>query len=155
MTATNHALTGALIGLVTGNAWIAVPAALASHFVCDAIPHFDVPGATREKRIGSKLFLRVQIIFGAVMCGLLVGTLASFHPGHWLLASVCAFVATSPDLLSIPRFVSVRRGDKDPVHRWWLWQFHHRIQWFERPIGAVVEIAWFAGVMVLLAQFVR
>ena len=155
MTATNHALTGALIGLVSGTAWIAIPASLVSHFVCDAIPHFDVPGVTKEKRIGSKLFLRIQIIFGGIMCLVIVGGLAVFHPLHWLLASVCAFVAASPDLLAIPRFLTIRRGGKDPVNRWWFWRFHHRIQWFEKPIGGLVEIAWFAGAAVLFAQFLR
>ena len=33
MRATNHALTGAIIGLTVQNPWVALPAAFLSHFV--------------------------------------------------------------------------------------------------------------------------
>jgi hypothetical protein len=29
------------------------------------------------------------------------------------------------------------------------------IQWFQRPIGAVVEITWFVGAIILLSPFLR
>ena len=38
MTATNHALTGAIIGLVIGEPVLAIALAFASHFICDALP---------------------------------------------------------------------------------------------------------------------
>lgn len=55
MTATNHALTGAAIGLLVGEPLIAVPAAIASHFICDALPHYGRVGPD-SKTIGSKGF---------------------------------------------------------------------------------------------------
>lgn len=151
MTAANHALTGAFIGLAVGNPWVAVPAAFISHFVCDAIPHYDVPGATHEARIGSGLFWKVQILAGLLLCMGIVAVLALLHPTHWLLAVICAFLATSPDLLAIPRFMSVRRSNLDIKDKWWFWRFHNRIQWFQKPIGGIVEIAW-AIVMVALVR---
>src|SRR5206468_8014016 len=102
MTATNHALTGAFIGLAVGNPLVAIPAAFASHFICDALPHFDVPGKTAEARIGSKAFLYLQIMLGGFLCLVLVAVLAVARPQHWLTACFCAFVATSPDILAIP-----------------------------------------------------
>lgn len=155
MTATNHALTGAFVGLVIGNPWVAIPAAFVSHFVCDAIPHYDVPGPSRTARLLTKLFLNVQIILGALLCALIVLILAIAHPTHWILAAVCAFTATTPDLLFIPRYVHVLKTGRDPVNRNWFWRFHNRIQWFQEPIGGLVEVAWAVGIIILLLPFIR
>lgn len=155
MTATNHALTGAFIGLATGNAWLAVPLAIASHFVCDAIPHYDVAGTTHAAKIGSKKFLYVQILLGAVLCTLIVIALALLRPQHWLLAASCAFFAASPDLLFIPRYLHVRRTGHDNVKRFWFWRFHNVIQWFQKPVGIVVELAWTAALLLLIAPFLH
>ena len=155
MTATNHALTGAFIGLSLGNPLLALPAAFLSHFVCDALPHFNVPGETDEKRIGSKSFFYIQIVGGAILCAVIVLLLALWHPRNWLLAAICAFLAASPDLLSAQRFVHVKRTGKDIKDRWWFWRFHAVIQWFEKPIGAVVEVAWLIGMVLLLMPFLR
>lgn len=151
MTATNHALTGAVIGLVVGQPLIALPAALASHFVCDALPHFkvDLPDKILLKTRGFRDYLVVD----AGLCVLLVAILAVFQPQHWLLASICALVATSPDLLWLNRYLKTRRGQH--------WKhssfarFAGGIQWFQRPIGAVVEIAWFVAAVIILVPFFR
>jgi len=155
MTAINHALTGAFIGIATGNPWVAVPAAFISHFLCDAIPHFDVPGPSRTSRLRTKLFLNVQILLGAVLCALIVLVLVWAQPIHWFLAAVCAFTATIPDLLFIPRYTHVIKTGHDPVDRNWFWRFHNRIQWFQEPIGGVVEVAWATGIIILLLPFLR
>jgi len=151
MTATNHALTGTVIGLVTGEPLIALPAALASHFVCDAIPHFGsaLPPQVNLRRNNFRNYLILEFC----LCVLLVAVLAVFHPEHWLLASVCAFLATSPDLLSINRYLKTRRGEhwKRSAYA----KFAGNIQWFERPIGAVVEVAWFAAAIVVIVPFLR
>lgn len=151
MTATNHALTGALIGLVIGEPLIAIPAAFVSHFICDAIPHW-IPDTPPEKRLRSNTF-RDYLIAEAALCFLLVLVLAVVRPENWLLASVCAFVATSPDFLWIPRYLSGRAGKK-----WqpgWYEKFALDIQWFQKPIGGVVEIAWAAGCIILILPFLR
>lgn len=150
MTAPNHALTGALIGMAVPNMWLGIPLAFVSHFVLDAIPHYDVPGDTHEERIGSKQFLYVQIVGGAVLCALLVGLLWWAHPEHWFSAAVCAFFATSPDILSAPRFVSVKRGGKDIREQNWFWRFHNDIQ-RQHPRYLSVEAVWFALCVTLLA----
>ncbi|HVV67319.1 MAG TPA: hypothetical protein VHB72_04635 [Candidatus Saccharimonadales bacterium] len=151
MTATNHALTGAIIGLVIGEPLIAVPAALASHYICDVIPHFK-RDMSADKLLKSKWF-RNYLVVDASLCLLLVAGLAIFRPEHWFLASVCAFIATSPDMLSIGGYIKTRRGQqwKQGLYT----KVAHGIQWFERPIGAVVEIAWFAAALVLLVPFLR
>lgn len=151
MTAVNHALTGTVIGLVVGQPLIALPAALASHFICDALPHFGskLPAAARLKTNNFRNYL----ILEAALCMLLVLCLAVLQPQHWFLASACAFLATSPDLLWINRYLKVRRG------RHWKRNAYERfagdIQWFERPIGGVVEIAWFIAAVLVILPFIR
>lgn len=149
MRAINHAVTGAAIGLVVGIPEIAVPLALISHYVCDTLPHY---GETRPKveEVSGKPFL-VLLVLDACLCTLLVGLLVAARPTHWLLAAVCAFVAASPDMLSLRRFIDLNHGivkKRNAYER-----FSLGIQWFERPIGAVVEVAWFAAMVTIIATF--
>ncbi len=150
MTATNHALTGALIGLVIGEPLIAIPAALVSHFICDALPHYD--SVLREEKL-HKTWFRYYLIAEASLCFLIVLVLAIVQPENWLLASICAFVAASPDLLWIPRYVKTLSGRVWQPNRYE--RFASNIQWFMKPSGAVVEIAWAAGCIILILPFLR
>ena len=149
MTAINHALTGATIGLLVGIPGVALPAAFISHFICDMIPHFGVEKRRMTKMFRSHKFLG-YLISDIALCGILVLALAVFQPEHWLLASVCAFLATSPDFIWVSKFQAARMKGKKELHNWFT-RFSGGIQWFQRPIGAVVEIAWFAaGISVLM-----
>lgn len=143
MTAPNHALTGALIGLTVTNPALALPLAFLSHFACDLIPHYDPPGADGAKRFRSKRFVYEFLIVGAGLCLALVLLLAVARPHHWFLAAVCAFLATSPDLLWIPRFLHARRTGKDVIPNNWFFRLHHRIQWRTGPRLIWVEAVWF------------
>jgi hypothetical protein len=77
--------------------------------------------------------------------------LVSFAGNSWLAASLCAFLAAAPDFASINRYRrAVKRVYWEPG---WFTKFASKIQWFERPIGAVVELVWFvacAGVIAVL-----
>ena len=147
MTALNHSLTGALIGLSIHNPAIALPAALVSHLVCDAMPHFG----SNDKDLIKKRKFAYYLLADAALCCLLVMLLTLTRPSYWWLAAVCALVAASPDFLSIRRFVAVRRGKRFVYNK--LELFLKKIQWFERPIGAIVEVVWFVGAVVLLSAF--
>lgn len=146
MTAINHALTGSLIGLAVHQPLLAIPAAFLSHIVCDIIPHY---GNAKDEWIASRGF-RNYLALDALLCVLLVVLLAASRPSGWALAAVCAFVATSPDFLWISKFVAARRGQHHTFNR--LEKFLADIQWFQRPIGAFVEMVWFVGASVLLLQ---
>jgi hypothetical protein len=154
MTAINHAVTGAVIGLAVHSPWLAVPAAFLSHFVLDAVPHYDPPGKTHEDRISSKQFLYVQIVAGALLCLLLVLLLSLAQPTYWQNGVLCAFAAASPDLLSFSRFTAVKRGGKDPWERHWFWRFHSKIQWKTGPKFALLELVYFVAGGSLLLHFV-
>lgn len=151
MTAVNHALTGTFIGLVVGQPLIALPVALASHFACDALPHFGTR-LPSEITLKSNSF-RNYLIVEATLCFLIVLGLAVLRPQHWLLAAVCAFLAASPDLLSVNRYLKIRHGKHWKRNTYS--KFAGNIQWFERPIGAVVEAAWFAAAIIVILPFVR
>jgi hypothetical protein len=152
MTATNHALTGAFIGLALGNPWVALPVALASHFVCDAIPHF---GHARNDMhwLRSKFFKRL-LLTDIALCFVIAGTIVVRHPANWVLAVICAFVATSPDFYWIGKFKAAL-GHKQLSSPKGFAYFAGVIQWFQKPIGSIVEVAWLLGMIVLLLPFLR
>lgn len=145
MTATNHALTGAIIGLSIANPVIAMPAALLSHFVLDSIPHYGSEDS--DKAIKTKAF-RDYLIIEALLCFTLVVIIATRQPYHWQYGCLGAFLGASPDFLWIRRFITVRRG-KNWISKGFD-KFAADIQWFAKPIGAVVEIAWLIGAIIIL-----
>ncbi len=145
MTATNHALTGATIGLLVGIPVIAIPASVLSHFICDALPHF---GARDKEGSLKKKWFKNYLIVEASICFLIVLVIAIVQPTHWQLAALCAFLAASPDFLWIRKYRAVKNNKK--------WRpnlfdkFASNIQWFQRPIGAWVEAAWFFAAISIL-----
>lgn len=151
MTAVNHALTGATLAFLIGNPYVALPVALVSHFICDSLPHY---GDVREANsaVGSRRFTNI-LLLDIALCGLLVIALATIRPEHWWLAAVCAFLATLPDAAWLPAYIRVKRGGPflnkpNRYVRFSIW-----IQWFQRPIGAVVELAWFVAGSAIVAAY--
>jgi hypothetical protein len=151
MTATNHALTGAIIGLMVSDPFIAAPVALLSHFVLDSIPHH---GSLKNKNVWLKSrTFHTMLIVDASLCLVLVIALAILHPRHWILACVCAFLAASPDLASIGLFRAAlaNKSRKPNLYT----RFASKIQWFERPSGTVVEATWFLSCLFILSRIIR
>lgn len=145
MTATNHALTGTLIGLVVRPSILALVLALLSHFLLDAIPHYS----DDRNMIGANGF-KYYLIGEALLCFMIVMMLAVVKPSYWQLAAVCAFVATSPDFMWMPAYFRTRRGLPFELPKYTLAIVHAKIQWFARPIGAVVELVWLVGISSLI-----
>lgn len=149
MTATNHALTGALIGMSVHQPLLAVPAAFASHYVLDALPHGDGFFKLRSKTFS--LYLLVE----AWLCCLLVLVLAVTQPEYWWLGAICAFVATSPDFMWIKTYLRERKGFKRLKPKLWFVKLHAKVQWFAKPIGAIVELAWAIIAVSLLVIYLK
>lgn len=151
MRAVNHALTGAIIGLTVTEPLIAMPLSLGSHYVMDMIPHYRFPGSEavflKSSRFKHVLFL------DALACVIVILLLLIFRPVHWLTAVACAFIATAPDLASIRRYKFARSNQPFTPNRYEYWAT--KIQWFERPIGGVVEIAWLIGSSLLLHKLIN
>jgi hypothetical protein len=149
MTATNHALTGAFIGLVVGRPELAMPLALGSHFICDALPHY----ASKDPSGIKKKSFQNYLLTDAGLCVVIVLTLALLRPPHWELAAICAFLAASPDFFWVNHYRTARANRKWHPNAYS--KFAKKIQWFQRPIGATVEVAWFIAAIVLLEPLVR
>lgn len=134
MTTTSHALTGAMIAKVGKRPYLVIPLAFLSHFICDMIPHFGL-GMT----FGSPVMFIWLLCDGLTALGFAIFLLKKGVSNPVLLA--CAgFAAMSPDLAwlyyglqgNLHNFAAM-----DPVSR-----FHATIQWFQHPIGILVEVAW-------------
>ena len=151
MRAINHALTGAIIGLSVTEPVIALPAAFLSHYALDMIPHSGFKD--RDSQNLRKNSFKYWLIIDAVLCAVLVAILALSQPMNWLQAAACAFLAALPDMFSFGRYLAARNNRE--YHPNWYSNFASRIQWFERPIGWVVEVAWFIGAIIVLVPLVH
>ena len=153
MTATNHALTGAIIGLSLSNPYLAIPLALASHFALDALPHYGIRGNLR-KILAGKRFL-ITLIIDIALCIILAISLSIIRPINWQMGIFCAFIASSPDLMWVKMFIAARARHRLPKIKDSLSTLHSKIQWFQRPIGAFVEVAWFASAIFFLGILIK
>lgn len=144
MTATNHVLTGAVIGTVVGSPALAVPLAFASHFVLDALPHFGIHEDDTLKRNGHWLFRSVVITDTMLTIATLVLVPIAVHTAVNAWAVLAAMLAALiPDLLWIPHFIhEVRHKVARTKTRFMVW--HQHIQWSETPWGLLVELLWAA-----------
>ncbi|MFV0485246.1 MAG: hypothetical protein ACK5MU_03435 [Candidatus Saccharimonadales bacterium] len=146
MIGVNHALTGALIGGLVSNPIIAIPLAFASHFVCDALPHFGQDPGKRNWKFKSVLaFDGVALAVGAVI--------ALVTKNYF--AALTAIVAISPDFIWIARFIFREKwGIIDPGPKNAFSQWHSDIQKYERDWGVYVEIVYFAVIVYLNVVYV-
>lgn len=115
-----HAAAGAAIGALSGNVWIAVPAAVASHFVLDMVPHWQetlapyTPTAKTYVRIPIDLTLAVAIVVLAV----------HWQPQQAAAIWAGAIGANLPDLDSLVVLMpDIKQG---LIERFWNW--HCEIQ---------------------------
>lgn len=122
-----HATTGALIATKIPNPYISVPLILASHYVLDAIPHWDFgTGLSNGKTTPRQAFLRE--IPDLIVAGLLI--IAFFQLGKPLEFTLIGlapywggFFGLFPDFLEVPRnFLRKEPKWLKPVN-----QFHHRL----------------------------
>ena len=104
---TPHVAVGVAIGSLIPNPVIAVPLALASHFVLDAVPHWDDIGLgrlnQRQGRIPGPPFRRILLDFLLALSFVLFFVYWSMP--DWGVAvniSACAIAAILPDAYYIP-----------------------------------------------------
>lgn len=146
MTSTNHVMTGAVIALAVKQPALAIPLAFASHFVLDALPHFGIYEDDVIRRNKHWLFRTVISIDIPLMLALLViiPDLA-YAKLAWGITFACMLAAISPDFVWVYRFFREVRTQKWEPGGWFP-RFHQAIQWFEQPVGLIVELVWL-GVM--------
>jgi len=145
MTGLNHAVTGALVAVVASEPVVAFPAALASHFAIDSLPHwnYQIPGHQK--------FRSAAIGFDLLASILLLALLAVFLDAQWWLVSLSGLIAILPDTMWLPYILSgqlVAADGNSLLHR--ARRFHQKIQWSETAKGLYVEMAWFFSISVFL-----
>lgn len=152
MTATNHALTGAVIALVVKKPELAIPLAFVSHFALDMIPHFgykdNVDFGTALKHKLTKYVVALDPLLFIIFLGLLL----HYSAGIWIY--VAAFVAMIPDFEWLLAYYGFERRGNKPWRSVFA-KFHSNIQWCERLWGGFVEIAWYLGGLWLLSILLR
>lgn len=147
MTATNHALTGVVIALAIKQPLLAIPLAFATHFAMDAVPHFDAgPDHVKQAKI---VAFSDSAIAGITLILLSIFLNSSIAP--WLIFA-CGFACMSPDLEWGWRYYKFKDFKKvvsgKPIS--WFTTYHLKIQRSETRPGAFVELAWLAGISVVI-----
>jgi hypothetical protein len=115
-----HVATGVALGALIGDPLIVVPAAIASHFILDAIPHWQETMAPYQPTW--KTYVRIPIDIGLAIA--LVIYAVNLHPELLPGILLGAVFASIPDLDVITiKLPALQRGI---VKRYWDW--HCKIQ---------------------------
>lgn len=98
-----HATAGAFVASQFPNPWVYIPAAIAFHYFCDWVPHWDVgtglSSGKRKKATAIKLEFIDLALTGALIYALWQAPAESFQTHIW----VGAFAGLIPDFLEAPR----------------------------------------------------
>lgn len=145
MTGFSHSATGVVIAIAVHNPALALPLALVSHFVLDAVPHYG------DNRLdGTNKAFRRFILIDAVAGFGIAGLMFALLPEHRLLIAFCAAMATVPDLMWLPNHIRQTKNLPSKPHNW-LMRWHHNIQ-FEHPVwGTVAEAIWLVAMLSFIA----
>jgi hypothetical protein len=127
----NHAAVGGFTGVFLPLP-IAIPAAIASHFVLDMLPHYGIPHTRRNEH-----FWRLFGITDFIVSWLLLGG-TPLHRGHYAIF-LCALAAASPDFIWVARIMRTKSFDLSQ-HKSRFAKWHASIQHWERPWGIFIEI---------------
>jgi len=115
-----HVATGAALGALIGDPFIVIPAAIASHFILDAIPHWQETMAPYTPTW--KTYTRIPLDIGLAV-GLVIYAI-SLQPDLMPAIVLGAIFASAPDLDVITiKLPELQRGF---VKRYWDW--HCKIQ---------------------------
>jgi hypothetical protein len=115
-----HVATGVALGALIGDPLIVIPAAIASHFILDSIPHWQETMAPYVPTW--KTYLRIPIDIGLAIA--LVAYAIHLQPASLPGILLGAVFASGPDLDVITiKFPRLQRGI---IKRYWDW--HCKIQ---------------------------
>lgn len=127
MLSISHGLTGAFIATQLQHPGLFVPLTLASHYLEDWIPHWDVgTGLSNGKRKRSTAIL-LELVDLAITAGLIYLFWGSAGTPTLYLAAVGAFIALLPDFIEAPRnFLNWEPRLIKPINRFHN-LFHHSV----------------------------
>jgi hypothetical protein len=146
MTTSNHIYAGAIIALTVKDPAVALPLALLSHFVLDALPHYGHENYTEALKHRLTYVMESVNLIGIP---LLVYLLWGQSVWVWL----AAIVALSPDLAWVYRYTRYERRGRLPRDGL-LTRFHKGIQRYEVHWGIYVEYMFFILFVCVLYRLV-
>ncbi len=147
---------------------LALPLAFASHFVLDAIPHYNPPGVVAQKfegfsknwskKLASKNFLPIFVVDMTLFVFILLifPWLAPTGVSPWTVF-FSALLAASPDFIG-GRFLAYKIlgiKHKNSTNKSTFTRFHIWIQWMERPWGLAVEAVWFVLMLAITSVVIH
>ncbi len=148
MTGTNHGITGAVIALAVKEPVAAVPLSYASHFACDAMPHFGL----KKNELFNRKF-NIILVTDFIVAVILMGILGALFPAQRWVIWASMIAAASPDLMwaYYNLYLEKIKGltpKLDPLAH-----FHSFIQWSQTPKGLLMEGGWFLVMgLIILSQ---
>lgn len=145
MTATNHALTGAAIATLVKQPLLMIPLAFASHFFCDALPHFGMKLKFGSRGMWAYLCAEAFAMFILMTFLLVAGTQQSV--AYLIIGSLTAM---SPDLAW---YIYGKKGKLGKLEKYsWLNKIHYKIQWSETKWGIIPELFWAIAMMTIILK---
>ncbi|MBX4188564.1 hypothetical protein KW792_00495 [Candidatus Saccharibacteria bacterium] len=146
MTITNHAVTGALVAAAIDRPLIALPAALLSHFLIDALPHWDYYKLAKTKK-GKRALVSIDALLAF---GLLSILALSVNAAPWIIflggcLGILPDVMWARFILHGKPSITGNRGSLINTIR----RYHINIQWLEtnKIAGLYAEVIWLAFTM--------
>jgi len=120
MLETPHVALGAAIAIKVGNPYLAIPLALASHFLLEKVPHWNPHLNTEMKKHGhltnkTKLIIALDTTL-ALGLGIIVALKALPNSSLSILVIASSFASIIPDLLESPYFIFGVRNKY--IQRW-------------------------------------
>jgi hypothetical protein len=108
MLSISHAVTGAFIAVKVSNPYLAVPLILLSHYLADAVPHWDAgTGLSSGKKTRRDAIIHgtVDLILAGIFVLLYFPPSIPLSPVSYLLSPVVwgSFIGLLPDFLEAPR----------------------------------------------------
>lgn len=122
--------------------------ALMSHFLLDVLPHYGRKGETVIDWLRHRVTWLVE---GLNIIGIPLLVFLLWGQPWWVFAA--AGVAVAPDMVWIFRYFWYERYGVNAA-KYALTRFHDKIQWGERPWGALVEVPFFLAVTGTVIAFV-
>lgn len=156
MTATNHALTGAVIALAIKRPEFAIPLAFLSHFAVDAIPHYNPAGVKGFNKLKRKFKDRAfwwifgvdMIAWPVLLISLPLLLITNVSPATIFFSMLAA---VSPDFIDGYNFLIGLIWHKKAKPTWFD-RFCIAIQIYEKPPGLAIEALWLALMVYLISK---
>lgn len=121
MLETPHVAVGAAIAAKVGNPYLALPLALASHFVLDRIPHWNPHFYTETKKYGKpsnkSTTLAIVDSFAALGLGLAVAGQALPDKTKFAVILAACLLSVLPDQIKTP-FFFLKNARKGWLKKW-------------------------------------